>query len=235
MSTTIKEREEGHERLYPNWLNPRYYYLTQLRKQLESVTNGFIRSGSAKTLADFGCGNSPYESLILPHVKKYYKIDLEENPRAEIHIKPTGAIAMEDNTVDAVLSTQVLEHVPDPVLYLSESKRILKSDGILILSTHGYWMYHPDPTDYWRWTSSGLKKVVEQQGFEVIYFKGIIGRAAMGLQLFQDGFLFKIPAFLKPVLALFMQPLIALMDKTTSQQSKNSDACTFVLVAKIKK
>jgi SAM-dependent methyltransferase len=228
----IKEREEGVERLYPSLLSPRYYYLVQLRKQIETVVSQFITKSKGLTLADYGCGNMPYEPLVASHVQEYIGIDLEENPRAKIHITPQGKIQLGDEQMDVVLSTQVLEHVVDPLFYLSEAKRILKPESLLILSTHGYWMFHPDPTDYWRWTSAGLQKIITESGFEIIYFRGIIGRSAMGLQLFQDGLLFKLPSFLRPVLALFLQPLIAFFDKTTSQATKDRDACTFVVVAR---
>jgi SAM-dependent methyltransferase len=228
----IKEREEGVDRLYPNWLNSRYYYLTQLRLQVEQVVRKFIDQKQRLVLADYGCGNMPYQPLVAPFVSKYVGIDLPENPRADIHILPAGQIQLSDQSVDVVLSTQVLEHVEDPALYLTEAHRILKDDGLLILSTHGYWMFHPDPTDFWRWTSTGLQKIVKEKGFEIQYFQGIIGRSAMGLQLFQDGLLFKIPAFLRPLLALIIQPLMILFDKTTLQETKNRDACTFVLVAR---
>ncbi len=107
----------------------------------------------------------------------------------------------------------------------------MKDDGIIILSTHGHWIYHPDPTDLWRWTSSGLKKIVEDNGFKVIYFRGIMGRSATGLQLFQDGLLFKLPRFIRPVLTVFMQQFIALADKIHSQKQRDDDACIFILVA----
>ncbi|MCY1307120.1 hypothetical protein D9M70_570220 [compost metagenome] len=92
-------------------------------------------------------------------------------------------------------------------------------------------MYHPDPTDYWRWTSSGLKKVIGEAGFEVTYFSGILGRAAMGMQLVQDGLLFKFPRFTRPLFALFFQPQIWLLDQLSSQNSRDTDACTYILVA----
>ena len=116
--------------------------------------------------------------------------------------------------------------------YLKEAHRILEKEGKLILSTHGYWMFHPDPTDFWRWTSTGLKKIVTEAGFEVVYFEGILGRSAMGLQLFQDGLLFKLPKPLRFLLSLVLQPLIIFFDKIITAKSRNEDACTFVLVAK---
>lgn len=234
----MNEREAGIERLYPSILGrmaTRYYYLRQLRKKIEEVVTQFIANNPNKLiLADYGCGNKPYQVLIEPFVEKYIGIDLPENSIADIHISPLGKIELNDNSLDIVLSTQVLEHVESPMSYLLEAQRVLKKDGKLILSTHGYWMFHPDPTDYWRWTSTGLQKIVSEAGFEIIYFRGIIGRSAMGLQLFQDGIMFKLPKFLRPVLALLIQPLIIFFDKTTAQVTRDKDACTFILVAKKK-
>lgn len=234
----MTEREAGIERLYPSLFGrmaARYYYLRKLRAQIEEVVQLFLAKSPQKlTLADYGCGNKPYEPIVAPFVAQYLGIDLELNPIADIHIAPTGAIQLDAEKLDVVLSTQVLEHVVDPKQYLQEAHRVLKNDGLLILSTHGYWMFHPDPTDFWRWTSTGLRKVVEDEGFEVVYFKGIIGRAAMGLQLFQDGLLFKLPKFLRPILAIIMQPQIIFFDKITAQDTIDKDACTYVLVAKKK-
>lgn len=232
----MNEREAGIERLYPSLfgrMGARFYYLRQLRKQIESVVSQFIKPLSNKiTLADYGCGNRPYEPIVAPFVANYIGIDLPENPRADVHVSAQGNIELVNETLDAVLSTQVLEHVENPTHYLSEAFRVLKKDGLLILSTHGYWMFHPDPTDFWRWTSTGLQKVVSEAGFEVIYFKGIMGRASMGLQLFQDGLLFKVPPFLRPLLALIFQPQIIFFDKLFSQAARDKDACTYVMVAK---
>jgi SAM-dependent methyltransferase len=231
----IKEREEGRVRLHPPFLSARWYYLNQLGSQLQTVISLFVSKDSGLKLADYGCGNMPYKPLFDTSVSEYTGIDLRENPKAQVHIAPDGQIESADAQQDIVLSTQVLEHVENPRRYLSEAHRILKPDGLLILSTHGYWIYHPDPTDYWRWTSSGLKKIIQEAGFEIIYFKGVLGRAAMGLQLFQDGLLFKLPPFLRPLLAALIQPWIYFFDQFSSQQAKDADACTYVVVAKARK
>ncbi|HEY9259353.1 class I SAM-dependent methyltransferase [Chitinophaga sp.] len=228
-------REAGTVKLKPGIFNSRRYAIIQLRKQMESVLEQFVKPMTDQVvIADYGCGNMPYAPLVQPYTKQYIGIDLMENPRADIHIDREGKIAMKDNAVDFVLSTQVLEHVENPVLYLEEAMRILKPGGKLIISTHGYWMFHPDPTDYWRWTSLGLKKIITERGFEIKYFRGIVGRSASGLQLFQDGFVFKVPEVLRGMLAIIFQPLIYLFDKTTTQSTKDQDAGTFMVVAEKK-
>lgn len=225
-------REAGDLRIYPKIYQPRYYYLLQLRKAIEAVISKHIKGKSYKKLVDYGCGNVPYKSFFETHVIEYIGADLGVNSNAKIQLQPEGRIPLENESIDLILSTQVLEHVDNPHLYLTEAARVLTKDGRLIITTHGYWMYHPDPQDFWRWTSSGLKKIITEAGFEVIDFTGVIGRSAMGLQLFQDGIMFKLPKFIRPLFYLFMQFWIMLFDKTSSQESKNSDACTFIVVAK---
>jgi SAM-dependent methyltransferase len=230
----MESREAGIERLYPKiWgrMAARFYYLRELRRQLEKVISLFVKNSPHQLLADYGCGNKPYQPLFDPFVEQYIGLDLALNTKADVTINPQGKIDMPDESVGFVLSTQVLEHVENPGEYLKEAHRILQKGGKLILSTHGYWMFHPDPTDYWRWTSTGLQKIVKEAGFEVVYFEGILGRSAMGLQLFQDGILFKIPQPLRFIWAMIMQPLIIFFDKIILSSSRNQDACTFILVA----
>lgn len=227
-------REEGEVRLYPSLFNSRYYYLNQLRRQIEHICGQFFFDKKKRILIDYGCGNMPYRPLIEPHVEQYIGVDLPDNPRAEITISPNGSINRPEASIDVVLSTQVLEHVEDPLHYLSEANRVLKMGGLLILSTHGYWMFHPDPTDFWRWTSAGLQKIIEQEGFEIVYFRGIISRMAMGVQLFQDGLIFKLPEVFRSFFSILLQPLIAFFDLFSSQEAKDKDACTYVLVARKK-
>jgi hypothetical protein len=43
----------------------------------------------------------------------------------------------------------------------------LRRGGTLLLSTHGVWIHHPDPHDYWRGTKEELRRLVESQGFTI--------------------------------------------------------------------
>lgn len=234
----LPDNPDEHYRIKPPFGHPRWYYLKKLRQLVEWGRDNYVRKELGQErikLADYGCGTKPYVSIFADEKIEYLGIDLAWNPHAEIIVGSDSIIQYPDNQIDVVLSTQVLEHVEDPEGYLREAHRILKPNGTLLLTTHGYWMYHPDPTDYWRWTSTGLRKIVERNGFEVVAFRGIIGRAAMGLQLFQDGLLFKLPKILRPLLTVPMQGLIVLFDKISSQQATDTDGCTYLVVAKAKK
>jgi len=222
---------KDNSRLNPTIFHTRYVSLTQLRdatvRQIKTLTD----KNKNLLLVDFGCGDMPYRSVIEPLTGRYLGVDLKMNPKAEHLIDFDSKTTLPDDYCDIVLSNQVLEHVDSPEGYLQEALRILKPGGSIILSTHGYWFYHPTPNDYWRWTSAGLRKTIEAEGFKISSFYGILGLAASGLQLLQDGICLKLPRFLIPPFALIMQAQIALFNKINSQKQRDRDGSIYVVVA----
>jgi len=219
------------ERLNPPIYSTRYVHLTHLRDATLKTIQQLTANNKSLLLIDFGCGNMPYRGAIEPMVGKYEGVDLEMNSKADHHIGFDSKTTLPDNYCDIILSNQVLEHVDSPSGYLQEALRILKPGGSMICTTHGYWFYHPTPNDYWRWTSAGLRKTIEDEGFKVTSFFGIMGLAASGLQLFQDAIISKLPKFLIPPFALVMQGLIALFNKINNQEQRNRDASLYVVLA----
>jgi SAM-dependent methyltransferase len=205
------------------------YHVRALPVALEALARE-LQGGPGNRVLDYGCGVVAYRHFFAPDAD-YVPADLAGNPRATLHLNPDGTLPVPDGRFDSVLSTQVLEHVTDPALYLSECFRVLRPGGRMLLSTHGTFVYHPDPDDYWRWTCAGLQKVVRDAGFEVTRFRGIIGGLPTGLQLAQDAIYWQIPGPLRPLLALVMQTLIALTDRLHSQGSRDYNAQVFALIA----
>lgn len=116
---------------------------------------------------DYGCGGSPYRPLFGSSCI-YHRADLAgSSGDLDFEYGVDGRLAAASSDYDCLLSSQVLEHVDSPTLYLAECFRVLKSNGRLILSTHGLFEDHACPYDYWRWTVFGLRKLVEAAGFEV--------------------------------------------------------------------
>lgn len=180
---------------------------------------------------DFGCADAPYHGFFAPGTE-IVGADLPGNPHARVDIRADGTLPVEDASFDAVLSTQVLEHVGDPRRYLAECFRVLRPGGRLLLSTHGIMVYHPDPVDLWRWTSAGLDRAVRDAGFDVVHSEGIMGLGATGLQLVQDAYYWRLPRPLRPVLALVLQTLIALADRIEPRASRDMNALVFAVVAR---
>jgi len=68
---------------------------------------------------------------------------------------------------DSCLCTEVLEHVPDPMIVLKEIRRILKPGGRVLLTVPFAVELHQTPYDFWRFTPFGLQQLFKSAGFEV--------------------------------------------------------------------
>jgi SAM-dependent methyltransferase len=168
----------------------------------------------------------------MPAGIRYLGADLPGNSGADIEIREDGRIPLPNASFDLVLSTQVLEHVEDPNVYLSECARLLGDDGWLILSTHGIMYYHRDPEDYWRWTRPGLEKLLTAYGFEVVTSHGVLGLAAAALQILQDGSYWYLPRVVRGPFSVLMQALIVLADRIYPRRDRADNCLTIAILAR---
>ena len=75
---------------------------------------------------------------------------------------------IQNNEFDNILVFNVLEHVYDTKNLLSESYRILKNNGKLYGVVPFLFLYHKDPSDYWRFTHEVLEKLLKETGYKKI-------------------------------------------------------------------
>ncbi|RME42305.1 MAG: class I SAM-dependent methyltransferase [Chloroflexi bacterium] len=68
---------------------------------------------------------------------------------------------------DAIICTQVLEHLPRPQAALVEFHRLLRPGGMLWLTAPLYYAEHEIPFDFYRYTRFGLAFLLEEAGFTV--------------------------------------------------------------------
>lgn len=226
----MKNNDHKNRRLFPSIVDPAYYILVLLRLHLMEINNKYINNDSI--MVDFGCGCKPYQPIFAPKLARYIGVDLACNPDADIFMDSNSRIPLEENHADIVLSTQVLEHVANPCGYLRECHRILKPGGLLILSTHGYWAYHPSPEDYWRWTMSGLNKLCEESSFQIIEKYGLMKMVPTLIQLFQNHILYKIHWLLRNIFVFMCQSLIIICEKCYPKKFNIDNSCVLLVVAK---
>jgi len=149
------------ERIEPTPGDTAYLHLADLVLGLKTLMPPNITR-----ILDYGCGGSPYRRLF--GTCTYHRADLAGNLPVDFEYSLDSRLPAELTAdYDCVLSTQVLEHVLSPTAYLSEAYRVLKPGGHLLLSTHGLFEDHFLPFDYWRWTAHGLRRLVEETGFNV--------------------------------------------------------------------
>lgn len=214
---------------YPIW-----YWNRHVRMQLRIGTAEYLRLAGVKAgsrVLEFGCGNCPCEKITLATGATYEGADLPGNELADHDIDTAGRVPVADGTYDVVISSQVLEHVPDPAAHLAEARRLLRPGGRLILSTHGIWVYHPVPEDLWRWTHAGLVRTLEKGGFRTLEIDGLVGLLPGALQLMQDELRRRLPRWLQKSFTTLMQALVVLADKLHGRTSRRANAMIYIVLA----
>jgi SAM-dependent methyltransferase len=172
------------------FVNP--FYLARKGIHREMVAMAGHVSGR---VLDVGCGRKPYESLFKTKEYVGLEVDTPQNraTKKADHFYDGMGIPFEDNTFDAVICNQVLEHVFQPQAFLKELNRVLKPGGMLILSVPFVWDEHEQPWDYARYSSFGLSSILGNCGFRLVIEKKTLADLRVIFQLI-NAYIFKITA-----------------------------------------
>lgn len=126
---------------------------------------------------DVGCGQSPYRFLLNPEKTNYFGIDIvdaEKFDYANKEITPFNGkdIPFPDEKFDCLICTEVLEHVFEFEGLIAEMRRVLKTNGIGIITIPWSARYHYIPYDFFRYTRSSLEKMFAEFSFVQIKPRG---------------------------------------------------------------
>jgi len=148
--------------------NPCFIAQHSLSRHLAAQLRRAVQPG--KTWVDVGCGLRPYEAFFAD--ARYIGIDVRTSGRQADQKKPDlyydgTTIPMDDESVDGILSTQVLEHVFEPARLMTEFRRVLKPDGALVLSLPFFYPLHEQPYDFYRFTEFAVRRLLDTTGFQV--------------------------------------------------------------------
>lgn len=157
------------EQFFPSliglFVNPFYF----ARKGLANHISALATNITGVTL-DIGCGTKPYQKLFLSTTYLGLEIDTPANrEKKQADFFYDGNVFPFDNEkFDSLVVNQVFEHVFNPDDFLDELNRVLKKDGHLLITVPFVWDEHEQPYDFARYSSFGLKAVLERHGFEII-------------------------------------------------------------------
>jgi len=161
------------------------------RSILEFVAGCAGKLEPGARVLDAGAGEAPYRELF-DHCE-YVTADWIQSvhPGAENAdvIASLENLPVADASFDAVLCTQVLEHVDDPVAVLAQLQRVLRPGARLWLTVPLVWPLHEEPFDFFRYTPYSVASLLGRAGFvdiDVAPRNGYFATIAQLLRIAQD-------------------------------------------------
>jgi SAM-dependent methyltransferase len=162
-------------------------WLSTLFKILKPKKRKWAKNDETKTVLDIGCGSGKKLEELRQRNSNWTFFGLDTDTRAVKIATEKGFNIFEgelmeakyaDASFDLIFMEHVLEHVPDPALLLNETRRILKSDGILFITVPNfrswerilfgqYWRPLEMPRHLYNFTPATLKKLLQKCGFEI--------------------------------------------------------------------
>ena len=145
--------------------NPFYF----ARKGLAGHIAALAGHVAGKTL-DVGCGSKPYAHLYRSEEYVGLELDTPQNRAGKQadYFYDGKRFPFSDESFDSLVANEVLEHVFNPDQFLSEAFRVLKPGGVTLLTLPFVWDEHEQPHDYARYSSFGIRALLERHGFEIV-------------------------------------------------------------------
>lgn len=155
-----------HPNIFSIFFNPFYFTRKGIHKYL-----AIIAPKLSGKLLDFGCGRKPYENMF--NVEKYIGIDIETSGHSHSDSKIDffyngTTVPFDDDEFDCVLASEVFEHIFNIDEIIIELQRVLKREGLMIITVPFTWDEHEIPYDFGRYTSFGIRHLIEAKNFTVV-------------------------------------------------------------------
>lgn len=142
--------------------------------------------GEGAMVLDAGAGEQPYRHHFGHCVYEAADFQAVKKDYAEsTYVCDLARIPVQDGRFDAVIFSQVMEHLPEPGAVLAELNRVLKPGGVLFYSGPLWFEEHEKPYDFYRYTRFALHHLFERAGFtleEPRWLEGYLGTVTKQLR-----------------------------------------------------
>ena len=121
---------------------------------------------------DLGAGPGQFSDLT-DRFKTLISMDFRAFAPVNVVADLTGKLPLRDASLDLVMASNVLEHIPDTKELLAEVKRVLKPGGRFVATIPFMMRVHQKPYDFNRYTNYQLDALLEDASFGDIHVEGL--------------------------------------------------------------
>jgi SAM-dependent methyltransferase len=122
----------------------------------------------AERVIDIGCGSKPFEPLFKG--KEYIGFDFNPIDNTVLLHDLNNPLPLDDNSAEAIILSEVLEHHPNPFALLAEVNRVVSPSAKIFISTPFALPVHGAPFDFHRYTHFFYEHLCEKYEWELVYF-----------------------------------------------------------------
>ena len=156
-----------------------YWYFAGKNDMLEKLSNKYFKSGRKLKILNIGCGSGDDINLLSKFGTVYsieYSLDTIKNcllPMGFKNVTRADAenLSFRDNEFDCVVILDVLEHLKDDSAAMKEIYRVLKKNGIAIISVPAHqflWSGHDKALGHVkRYSRSELRTLITKTNFSI--------------------------------------------------------------------
>ncbi len=174
------EHWPGVTKRSPRTIQPEYW---MVKKIADAVNQFALDLSPGLSVLDIGGGDAPYYPCFAARSIDYTNADVCYDQFVDVVYEPDSPLPFPDESFDAVICINVLEHVPNPEQIVSEMYRVLKTDGKILVCTPFAWEHHENPNDYRRFGRDGLQHLLSLFRELVI---GYDANAAQAIRMLQN-------------------------------------------------
>jgi SAM-dependent methyltransferase len=153
------------------------------RQRLTRAAAPLIEALRGRILDVGGGRDAPHDAAWHPDVRRI-RIDLSAVHEPELQAD-AARLPLSDESFDAVVMFEVLEHLSDPPAAAAEVLRVLRPRGTFLGSAPFVWPVHGDPHDYFRFSADGLRIVLH--GFSQVQILPLGNAAGSAWLLLSNG------------------------------------------------
>jgi SAM-dependent methyltransferase len=103
--------------------------------------------------------------------QKYVGLDMRPGPGVDC-VADVEKLPQTDASVGTIIALNTFEHVRHFWRGFEEIHRVLKPDGVLLVSSPFFFRIHNYPEDYWRFTPAAFEVVLEEYSNKIIGWHG---------------------------------------------------------------
>jgi len=160
-------------------------------------------------VVDLGSGLNPsHERFWQIKPEKFIRVDIDKEAKPDVVADLNKSLPFSNNFADAILLFNVIYILEDPGAVLKEIHRILKPGGKLFFTSPLIFNEAKEPSDYWRFTSGALDKLLKESGFEKHLIQPVGERFSAAVYLISPFLFFWPIKFVFYCLALIFDKLI---------------------------